>query len=49
MKEAWEGLVEVDLRECGMQKGIRWAVEGSRKDVERIVAEVLRNSRDNLS
>ena len=46
MKEAGEGLVLVDLRESGMQKDVRWAVEGSRINVEQTVRELLRNTRD---
>lgn len=45
--EEWQegegGLRKVDFRESGMQKDVRWAVEGTREDVERIVKEVVEN------
>jgi hypothetical protein len=43
-KDGIGGLKRVDLRESGMQKGIRWAVKGSRAEVERIIEQVMENS-----
>ncbi|KAH6670092.1 hypothetical protein B0J14DRAFT_597850 [Halenospora varia] len=40
------GLRRVDFRESGMNREVRWAVRGSREDVEKIVKEVVENTRD---
>jgi len=45
MKEVGDRLLWVDFRESGMQKDVRWAVKGTRAEVEKIVAEVIRNTR----
>jgi hypothetical protein len=49
MENAGEALLKVDFRESGMQKDARWAVRGSRGEVERIVKEVLENTRESAS
>jgi len=55
MREAWRGengkggLKKVDFRESGMQKGIRWAVRGSREEMERIVGEVVKDTGKNVA
>lgn len=40
------GLRKVDFRESGMNRDVRWAVRGSRGEVERIVKEVVENTRE---
>lgn len=49
MEGAGRGLLKVDFRESGMQKDVRWAVKKSRGEVEKIVKEVLENTRDGAS
>jgi len=48
MKEAQGGLRKVDFRDSGMQKGIRWAVRGSREEVESIVGLVVEDTGKNV-
>ncbi|KAF4627929.1 hypothetical protein G7Y89_g10221 [Cudoniella acicularis] len=40
------GLSRVDFRESGMTKDIRWAVKGTRDEVEKIVKEVVENTKE---
>jgi hypothetical protein len=46
MGGAGEALERVDFRESGMQKDVRWAARGSRGEVERIVREVIENTKE---
>ena len=45
MKDAGERLTRVDFRESGMQRDVRWAIRGSRAEVERIVGEIVKNTK----
>lgn len=45
MREAGDRLARADFRESWMQKDVRWTIRGSRAEVGKIVAEVMRNTR----
>lgn len=39
-------LEEVDFRESGMNRDVRWAVKGRVEDVARIVRQVIANTKE---
>ncbi|RDL38526.1 uncharacterized protein BP5553_02866 [Venustampulla echinocandica] len=48
MSSAQNSLKRVDFRESGMQKEVRWALKGNKSEVERIVREVIQNTRERV-
>ena len=44
LRKSGQKLRKVDLRESGLDKEIRWAVKGERREVERIAREVSENT-----